>query len=275
MTDQDMTPRRAALIVVIGLVAPTFGVPLAEFVIWPSLVDPESIEQTVRNIRANEGAFLVASFAYLVGFVGDVLVAWAIYYLLRPVSRSLAALTAGFRAVQAVIAIGAALNLFTAFRLLQSESLAALGPDHLHAQVLMLLGSFGYEWSLALVIFGIHLGLLGYLVYRSGYIPRLVGVALATPPLPPPPASATSSTPSGRTCTPRPRSASSSPHSSASSSSWSGSRSGDGGSATRSRRRPSKRVRRAPWTSSWTGRPAADADRFTDRALARRSGGAR
>ncbi|HEX9633863.1 MAG TPA: DUF4386 domain-containing protein [Candidatus Limnocylindria bacterium] len=87
--------------------------------------------------------------------------------------------TAGFRAVQAVIAIGAVLNLFTAFRLLQTESLAALGSDQLHAQVLVLLSSFGYEWSLALVIFGIHLGLLGYLVYRSGYIPRLVGVALA------------------------------------------------------------------------------------------------
>jgi hypothetical protein len=110
MTDQDMTPRRAALIVVIGLVATTFGVPIAEFVIWPSLVDPESIQQTVRNIRANEGAFLFASFAYLVGFVGDVLVAWALYFLLRPVSRSLAALTAAFRAVQAVIAIGAALS---------------------------------------------------------------------------------------------------------------------------------------------------------------------
>jgi len=179
MTDQDMTPRRAALIVVIGLVATTFGVPIAEFVIWPSLVDPGSIEQTVRNIRANEGAFLIASFAYLAGFVGDVLVAWALYYLLRPVSRSLAALTAGFRAVQAIIAIGAALNLFTALRLLRSEPLAALGSDQLQAHVLVLLSSFGYEWSLALVIFGIHLGLLGYLVYRSGYIPRLVGIALA------------------------------------------------------------------------------------------------
>jgi len=179
MTDQDITPRRAALIVVIGLVATTFGVPIAEFVIWPSLVDPGSIEQTVRNIRANEGPFLVASFAYLSGFVGDVLVAWALYYLLRPVSRSLAALTAGFRAVQAVVAIGAALNLFTAFRLLRTESLAALGSDQLHGQVLVLLSSFGYEWGLALVIFGIHLGLLGYLVYRSGYIPRLVGIALA------------------------------------------------------------------------------------------------
>jgi hypothetical protein len=179
VTDQGITVRQAALVVVIGLLATTFGVPIAEFVIWPNIVDPANIEQTVRNIRANEGAFLFASFAYLAGFVGDVLVAWALYYLLRPVSRPLAALTAAFRAVQAVVAIGAVLNLFTAFRVLQSESLAALGADQLHAQVLVLLSSFGYEWSLALVIFGIHLGLLGYLVYRSGYIPRLVGIALA------------------------------------------------------------------------------------------------
>jgi len=179
MTDQGITVRQAALIVVIGMVVTTFGVPIAEFIVWPNLVDPESIEQTVRNIRANEGPFLFASFAYLSGFVGDVLVAWALYFLLRPVSRSLSALTAGFRAVQAVVAIGAVLNLFTAFRLLQTESLAALGSDQLHAQVLVLLSSFGYEWSLALVVFGIHLSLLGYLVYRSGYIPRLVGIALA------------------------------------------------------------------------------------------------
>jgi hypothetical protein len=179
MPDQGLTVRQAALIVVIGLVVTTFGVPIAEFIIWPSLVDPDSIEQTVRNIRASEGLFLAASFAYLAGFVGDLLVAWALYFLLRPVSRSLSALTAAFRGVQAVIAIGAVLNLFTAFRLLQTDSLAALGSDQLHGQVLVLLSSFGYQWGLALVIFGIHLGLLGYLVYRSGYIPRLVGIALA------------------------------------------------------------------------------------------------
>jgi len=179
MPDQGLTVRQAALVVVIGMVVTMSATPIAEFIVWPSLVDPDSIEQTVRNIRANEGPFLFASFAYLAAFVGDLLVAWALYFLVRPVSRSLAALTAGFRVVQAVIAIGAALNLFTAFRLLRTESLAALGSDQLHGQVLVLLSSFGYEWSLALVIFGIHLGLLGYLVYRSGYIPRLVGLALA------------------------------------------------------------------------------------------------
>lgn len=32
---------------------------------------------------------------------------------------------------------------------------------------------------MGLVLFGIHLGLLGYLVYRSGYIPKILGILLA------------------------------------------------------------------------------------------------
>ena len=177
--DAGIPVRHAALIAVIALLLTTFGVPIAELGVWPSIVIPHNIEQTVRNIRANEGAYLFMSFAYLIGFVGDVVVAWALYYLLRPVHRPLAALAAALRALQAVIAIGAALNLFTAYRLLQTDSLEALGSNLLNAQILVLLRSFSYGWGLALIIFGIHLALLGYLVFRSGYIPRLVGIALA------------------------------------------------------------------------------------------------
>ena len=173
-----MSLRRAAIVVVIAALVSTLGTPIAEFVVLPSLIDPANVEQTIQNIQANELAYVGASFAYLAGFVGDVVVAWGLYYLLRPVSRPLAALTAGFRVVQAVVSIGAVLHLFTVVRLIHSPSFAALGSEQLHAQVLVLLLSFGYEWALALVIFGIHLVLLGYLVYRSRYMPRLVGVAL-------------------------------------------------------------------------------------------------
>lgn len=216
MTDQGMSVRRAALIVVVGAVATTFGIPIVEFIVWPSLVAPGDIEQTVRNIRANEGLFLFASFAYLTGFVGDLLVAWALYYLLRPVSQSLAALAAGLRAVQAVIAIGAVLNLFTAFRLLQTDSLAALGLDHLYAHVLVLLSSFGYEWaspwsSSASICACSDTWCIGP-VTSPGWL------ALRSPSR----ASATSSTTSSRISIRTPRSASSSPRSSANSSLWSG-----------------------------------------------------
>jgi hypothetical protein len=45
MTDQGTTVRRAAL-VVFSLTATTLGIPIAEFVVWPRLVDPTRIEQT-------------------------------------------------------------------------------------------------------------------------------------------------------------------------------------------------------------------------------------
>ena len=47
-----MPLRRAALITVIVLLGTNVGVPIAEFVVWPSLVDPSSIAVTVANIRA-------------------------------------------------------------------------------------------------------------------------------------------------------------------------------------------------------------------------------
>ena len=71
------------------------------------------------------------------------------------------------------------LKLVTVFRLLKTPDYETVfGSDQLHAQVKLLLDSFRYEWSTGLVIFGIHLGLLGYLVYRSGYIPKIFGILL-------------------------------------------------------------------------------------------------
>src|SRR5215213_7570235 len=110
-----MSVRRAAVVAVVALLLANVCVPIAEFVIWPSIVDLSDIEQTVANIRANQGGFLFASFAYVTAFAGDIVVAWALYYLLRPVSRSLAALAAALRAAQGFVAVGAALHLFTAF----------------------------------------------------------------------------------------------------------------------------------------------------------------
>ena len=56
--------------------------------------------------------------------------------------------------------------------------LTAFGSGPLHAEVMLLLNSYRYDWSMSLLIFGIHLALLGCLIYRSRYIPRIIGVLL-------------------------------------------------------------------------------------------------
>lgn len=178
--DQGMTLRQAALVAGLGLLTMAIAAPFAEFIVYKKLLIPGDIEETVRNILAKRGLFLAGLFAYLITFICDVLVAWALYVLLAPTNRSVSLLTAWFRLVYTAIALFAMLKLVTVFRLLHTpDYLTLFGSDQLHAQVRLLLDSFRYEWSMGLVFFGIHLGLLGSLVYRSGYIPRILGILLA------------------------------------------------------------------------------------------------
>ncbi len=173
-----MRPRTAALAAgLCYLLTPT---PFAEFYVYPHLVIPGKIEQTAQNILAHQSLFAAGILAYLLSFVFDVIIAWALYYLLKPVSASLSLLAAWFQLVYTAVGLSASLNLVPVLRLLHTPEDAALfGAGPLHAQIRLLLMSFRSNWGLSLVFFGIHLMLVGYLIYRSGYIPKLVGILLA------------------------------------------------------------------------------------------------
>ena len=100
--------------------------------------------------------------------------------MLVPVNRSLSLLTAWFRLVYTAVAFVAVLHLVTVYRLLTTPvCLTLFGSGPLHALTQLELNSFRYDWSLSLVIFAIHLVLLGYLIFRSGYIPKILGILLA------------------------------------------------------------------------------------------------
>jgi hypothetical protein len=176
-----MTLRQAALVAGFTSFTPLIlgGAPFAEFYVFAKLIVPGDTAETVRNILANRGLFLMGVFAHLITFVADVILAWVFYVLLVPVHRALSLLTAWFRLVYTAVALVGLMHLVSAFRLIDDGAYGeAFGAELLHAQVEVLIKSFRYEWSLSLVIFGIHVSLLGYLVARSGYIPRIVGVLL-------------------------------------------------------------------------------------------------
>ncbi len=171
--------RTAALIAGIGLLIMVIAAPFAELYVYPKLIVPENAAETANNIIANKPLFISAIFGYLITFICDLVVAWALYVLLKPVSKNLSLLTAWFRWVYTGIALVALLNLVTVLRLLNtSDTLAVFQPDQLHAQVMLSLTAFRTQWHFGLLFFGIHLGLLGYLVLRSKYIPRILGILL-------------------------------------------------------------------------------------------------
>jgi len=106
--------------------------------------------------------------------------AWALYRVFSPVSTGVSLLAAWFRLVYAGVLLVAVSHLIEVLRLLGDDQYrAAFNTDQLQAQALSGIHSFGEVFGAGLLLFGLHLLIVGYLAYRSGYVPRLLGVLLA------------------------------------------------------------------------------------------------
>lgn len=173
---EGLTLRQAALIA--GIAYLLNPAPFGEY-LFSKLLVSHNLEQTAQNTATHPALVNAAILTYLIVFVGDIVLAWALFYLFAPVSRSLSALASIFQLVYAAVCLAATLDLITVARLIATPAyLTALGPAPLHAQIDLLLHSFRYSFGFGLIFFGLHLALLGVLILRSTYIPRLVGVAL-------------------------------------------------------------------------------------------------
>ena len=169
----------AAIIAGLSLLVMVVAAPFAELYVFPKLIVHGNWEETTKNILANKSLFRTGTLAYLITFICDLLVTWALYILLKPASASLSLLTAWFRLVYTVIALVAFTNLVTILKLLNTpDNIAALAPEKLYVQVQFSIAAFKNGWYFGILFFGIHLGLLGFLVFKSGYIPKLMGVLL-------------------------------------------------------------------------------------------------
>lgn len=172
-----LTLRAAAVIA--GLAYLLGPVSYAEFTLYPKIVIPGNVEHTVANISAHPGLFAAMLFCYLVNFIEDVVIAWALFYLLAPVNRAVSALASLFQLVYAAIAFVGMFNLASVYRMVtQPEYLKVFGAGPFNAQIDLLLHTFRTYYSLALVLFGIHLILVGSLIVRARYIPWLLGIVL-------------------------------------------------------------------------------------------------
>lgn len=170
--------RQAAAIAGLTYLANPVG--LSEFFIWPRLVVDHDLSRTVHNIAAHPQLFAVAILCYLFSLVGDIVMAWTLYALLRPAGEALALLASWLQLAYAAMASAGLFDLVAVRNLLVSpDYLAAFGAVQLRAQILLMLRGFHNDFDLSLIVFGLHLLVVAYLVMRSGYIPRLIALPLA------------------------------------------------------------------------------------------------
>ncbi len=171
--------RNAALIAGVSILVMVIAAPFAELYMYPKLVISGDASQTTKNILANMGLFRAGILCYVITFICDILAAWALYILLKPVNDNISQLTALFRLVYTIIALVALVNLVIVLQLLNTNTtLSIFKQDQLYNQVMLSLISYSNAFHFGILFFGIHLGLLGYLVYKSSYIPKILGLLL-------------------------------------------------------------------------------------------------
>jgi hypothetical protein len=131
---------------------------------------------TAANVATHAGLVRASVVSDLVAVLAGLATAMALYRLLKPVHANAARMMVGFLAIAAAMMT---LNLTHQYQALQVSDAGAFGGQGSDALVLLMLDLHHYGYLLTQVFFGLWLLPMGYLVYRSGMIPRVIGVLLA------------------------------------------------------------------------------------------------
>ncbi|WP_340818243.1 DUF4386 domain-containing protein [Methanolobus sp. WCC4] len=175
----DIPLRKVAVVAGISyLIIFVMGI-LANFFVLEGLIIAGDAAGTLSNLINNEFQFRSGILGFIIMVIFDVVVAWALYILLKPVSKGLSLFAAWLRLVNVTIFGIALYNLFSILRLLGDANYTTLlSTEQLQAQVMLFLTAFNDMWLIGLIFFGLHLAVLGYLIITSGYIPKFIGILL-------------------------------------------------------------------------------------------------
>jgi len=169
------TARMAGLLYFIYIVTTIF----AEVIGRSKLIVFGDAAATAHNIMASAWLFRLGFVSDLVSIVFFLLAAWALYVLLKSVNRDLAlllwVLNLGGVAVYSINL----LNQFAALLLLSgADYLKVFQVDQLQAAAMFFIHLYQNGYWISQIFFGAWLFPLGYLVFKSGFLPRILGIVI-------------------------------------------------------------------------------------------------
>ena len=152
----------------------------SEFFVRDKLVMSGDVTATANNIASSESLWRTSIACELILLVCAVALTLIFYVLLRPVNKNHALLAVLFNIVEFPIEAVSKLCLLAAlFFSGSADYLKAFEPRQLHALVKISLKLHDYGFGIDLVFFGFACLVYGYLLFRSGYFPRPLGVLMA------------------------------------------------------------------------------------------------
>src|SRR5437588_813643 len=159
------------IIIVVGL----FG----EAFVRDRLIVSGNAAATAANVMSHESLWRFHIAAEIFLLICAVALLLILFVLLRPVSRDLALLAVFFNLVSIGIEAATTMYLLEAlFPLGNAGYLKAFTPEQLYAMASLTLKSHAYGFGVSLLFFGCFCVIVGYLIFRSGYFPRTIGVLM-------------------------------------------------------------------------------------------------
>jgi hypothetical protein len=159
------------IIIAIGL----FG----ELFVRDRLIVSNDAAATAANLRSMESLWRFHIAAEIILLICAITLLWILFTLLRPVSKNLVFLAVFLNLVSITLEAAYTLHLVEAlFPLGEAGYLKAFTPEQLYALMRLSLRAFSYGFGLSLVFFGCFCLVIGYLIFKSGYLPKPIGVLM-------------------------------------------------------------------------------------------------
>ena len=156
------------LIIVLGL--------FEEIVVRERILVSGDAAATAANLRSMESLWRLGIASEFVLLICAITLLGILYVLVRPVGRDLARLAVFFNLVSIAIEATVAMYLIVALLPLGDAAyLKAFRPEELYALVSLSIRSHSYGFGVALIFFGCFCLTTGHLIFKSGFLPRVVG----------------------------------------------------------------------------------------------------
>ena len=153
---------------------------LGEIFIRGKLIVSADAISTANNIMASQLLWRIGIAGDIMMHVFDIPLMLVFYVLLKPVNKNLALLAVLFNLIQTAVLVANKLNLLMPLFLLgNADYLKAFEPNQLYALTYMFIKVHEYGFGIGLIFFGFACLTYGYLLFKSGYFPRALGVLMA------------------------------------------------------------------------------------------------
>ena len=166
--------RIAGVLFLISMVAGGFG----EAYVPSKLIVSADAAATAANIRNFDFLYRLGFAAFLIESLCDITLVLILYALLKPVSKELSLLAAFFGLIGTALFAFAELFYFAPPLILGRAYLNTFTPDQLNSLALLSLKFYGYAGMIFTAYYGMSWIVRAYLIFRSGYLPKLLGVLM-------------------------------------------------------------------------------------------------